>query len=314
VKRVLVTGATGFIGRHALAPLVERGYEVHALSSRGPLADEPNRDSNGDVPSEVVWHKCDLLVPEDRDAVVREVESTHLLHFAWYAEPGRYWTSTENLRWVEASLQLLRGVAAGGGQRVVMAGTCAEYDWDYGFFSEQTTPLRPMRLYGRSKHAVQEVGASFAEELGISFAWGRIFFLYGPREPSGRLVSSVAEGLLAGRQVPTSEGSQVRDFMHVEDVAEAFCALLDSDVQHPVNIASGIPVSVREVVAAVAEATGRPELVRWGAQPLREGEPPLIVGDARRLHTEVGFAPRYDLEAGARQTVEWWRRRVGRER
>jgi nucleoside-diphosphate-sugar epimerase len=209
---------------------------------------------------------------------------------------------------------LLRRFAEAGGQRAVMAGTCAEYDGEYGFLSESVTPLRPMRLYGRSKHAVQEVGTAFAQEAGISFAWGRVFFLYGPREHADRLVSAVARGLLAGHEVPTSEGWQVRDFLHVEDVAGAFCALLDSSVEAPVNIASGIPVTVREVVAAITAAVGRPELVQWGAQPLREGEPPLIVGDTRRLRDQVGFSPRYDLEAGVRHTVEWWRRTVGRER
>ena len=161
---------------------------------------------------------------------------------------------------------------------------------------------------------MQEVGAAFAQEAGISFAWGRIFFLYGPREHANRLVSAVARSLLAGHEVPTTEGWQVRDFMHVEDVAGAFCMLLDSGVEAPVNIASGIPVTVREVVAAIAAAAGRPELVQWGAQPMRDGEPPLIVGDARRLRAEVGFSPGYDLEAGLRHTVDWWRRRVGRER
>ena len=296
MSRVLLTGASGFIGHNAIAPLAERGYEVHAVSSRG--------EGDGDA----TWHRADLLDAERSDALVRELQPTHLLHFAWYAEPGKYWTSPENVRWVEASLRLLRTFASAGGRRAVMAGTCAEYDWDgEGRMVENETPLAPATLYGRSKNAVRDVAEAFAAQDGPSFAWGRIFFLYGPREHPGRLVASVARSLLAGEEAPTSEGTQVRDFMHVEDVAGAFCALVDSDVEGPVNVGSGEPVTVRDVVEAVAEAAGRPELLRAGALPMREGEPPEILADAARLREEAGFAPRYGLKDGIESTVSWWR-------
>jgi nucleoside-diphosphate-sugar epimerase len=298
VSRFLLTGATGFIGWNAIAPLAAAGLEVHAVTSREPPAG---------APSAVTWHTADLLAPGAGEALVGEVAPSRLLHLAWYAEPGKYWRSPENVRWVEASLSLLRSFADAGGERAVLAGTCAEYDWSHGFLSEGVSPLAPATLYGRSKHALREVGEAFAAESGLSLAWGRVFFLYGPREDPRRLVSSLARALLRGEEAPTTEGSQVRDFMHVQDVAGAFCALLASGVEGAVNIGSGVPVSVRQVTDAVASATGRPELVRAGALPQREGEPPLIVADARRLREEVGFAPGYDLPGGVEQTVEWWR-------
>ena len=97
MKRVLLTGATGFVGRHCLQPLLERGYEVHALTSR-PV---PTTEQDG-----VHWHLLDLLAP--RPLSLEQIQPTHLLHLAWYAVPGKYWTSPENVRWVEASLALLR--------------------------------------------------------------------------------------------------------------------------------------------------------------------------------------------------------------
>jgi nucleoside-diphosphate-sugar epimerase len=300
VSRVLVTGASGFVGHNALAPLAALGLEVHALSSR---------EQPGGAPV-AAWHRADLLERGAGEELVHRVAPEHLLHFAWYAEPGKYWTSPENVRWVEASLALLRAFHAEGGRRAVVAGTCAEYDWNHGFLSEGVTPLRPATLYGRSKNSLREVAEAFAAEAGLGLAWGRIFFLYGPREHPGRLVSSVARALVAGEEAPTSEGSQVRDFLHVEDVAGAFCALLLADVTGPVNIGSGVPVTVRQVVEEVARAAGRPELVRAGALPQRENEPPLIVADVRRLHDEVGFTPRHPLEEGIEQTVAWWRERT----
>ena len=134
------------------------------------------------------------------------------------------------------------------------------------------------------------------------------------QEHPDRLVASVASGLLRGERVATSEGSQVRDFMHVDDVAGAFVTLVEGEVQGPVNIASGQPTTVRDVITLVAEAAGGLDRVDFGALPMRAGEPSRIVGAADRLQAEAGFGPRIGLAAGLTATVEWWRAQVARER
>ena len=216
--------------------------------------------------------------------------------------------SPENLAWLEASLHLLRSFADSGGQRVVIAGTCFEYDWDYGFCRESRTPLNPATLYGTCKHALQTTLAGLSRQTGLSSAWGRIFFLYGPHEHPDRLVSSVIRSLIKGEEAKCTPGEQIRDFLHVADVAGAFAALLDSEVSGPVNIASGRPVAVKEVIQTIAAQLGREELVKLGALPARSGEPHLLVADAARLEREVQHVPRYDLAEGLRQTIGWWQR------
>jgi nucleoside-diphosphate-sugar epimerase len=286
VSRVLVTGATGFIGHHLPAALRARGHEV-SVASR----------SSG----------VDLLEPGDAESLLAAVRPTHLVHLAWYAVPGAYWTSPENVRWVEASLALLRAFVAAGGERAVLAGTCAEYDWSGGVCAEDTTPLRPWTLYGHAKNALREVAEAYAEEAALSLAWGRIFFVYGPHEPDGRLVSSVARALVRGEEAPTTEGSQRRDFLHSADLADAFAALLGSEARGAVNLGSGDAVAVRDVVEEVARAAGRPDLLRVGAVPARPDEAPLVVADATRLRDEVGWSPARTLEQGIADTVAWWR-------
>jgi nucleoside-diphosphate-sugar epimerase len=296
VTRILLTGAGGFIGRHVLTQLQDAGHEVHAVSTK-------QRSPAGDG---VTWHRADLLGGAE---IVADVGPEVLLHLAWYVEPGRYWTAPENIRWVEASLALLRAFADAGGRRAVFAGTSAEYDWSAAGTRchEHRTPLRPASLYGAAKHALHMAAAPYAEQAAFEFAWGRVFVVYGPGEADERLIPSVGRRLLAGEPVPTTSGEQVRDFMYVEDAAAAFAALADSDATGAVNIASGDPVRVRDVVETLALHTGRPDLLRPGALPDREGDPPRLVADVTRLRREVGIAPKKALHEGLAQTLAWLR-------
>lgn len=189
-----------------------------------------------------------------------------------------------------------------------MAGTCAEYDWNHGFCSEKITPRRPATPYGVCKNALHEILEAYCAVEGLSGAWGRIFFLYGPQENSARLVAHVIGTLAGGGVADCTHGNQVRDFLYVEDVASAFAALLDSSVEGAINIASGCPVALRDVVLAAASRLDACDRVRFGAIPAPEDEAPLVVADVRRLAREVGWRPHYDLDSGISETVAQWRR------
>lgn len=292
---VLLTGATGLVGSHALDVLLAEGHSVHAVARHAGAPREG-----------VVWHEADLLHPAAA-MLARDVGATHMLHLAWYVVPGSFWNAPENERWIDASLRLLRAFGEAGGRRAVMAGTCAEYAWGEPLLRERDTPLQPATLYGRCKHSLHVAAEALATQLDVSFGWGRIFFMYGPGEDPARLVAGVARGLLAGEDVSTTDGRQQRDFMHVRDVAAAFVALLRSDVSGPVNIATGKPVPVRELVELIAEQINGVERVRFGALARRVEEPEVIAGSARRLTEEVGFEPAISLEQGIAETVSWWR-------
>lgn len=296
MKKVLITGATGFIGRHCLPLLVERGYDVHAVSSQRITGSEPN----------VHWHQVDLLDYQQMAGMVARVQPSYLLHFAWYTVPKKYWVSEENISWVRTSVSLLQEFVRHGGKRVVMAGTCAEYDWHYGYCSEAITPLAPTSLYGVCKHALQLMLTGFAKQTGLSAAWGRIFFIFGPHEYPDRLVAYVIRSLLRGELACCSSGSQIRDFLVVQDVADAFVALMESGVVGPVNIASGKPVTLRDVIYSIAKIQNRADLVRLAVLPDRENEPPLLVADVRRLQEEVRWRPKYDLDTALSATINWW--------
>jgi nucleoside-diphosphate-sugar epimerase len=301
VTGVLVTGASGFIGLPLLERLAGSEAEVHALCTRAP----PRQ------PDGVRWHVLDLSDGAALESLIEELAPERLVHLAWCTEHGRFWHADENLAWVERSLRLLRAFVRHGGQRAVMLGTCAEYDWSRadGPLGEAGSPLAPSSLYGVAKDALRRVAAAYAEQEGVELAWGRLFHLYGPREDHRRLVPSIARPLLAGEPVATGHGTQTRDFMHVEDVAGAIAALLDSPVVGDVNIASGAGVTVAQVVDRIVELTGGSQLIRRGVLASRPGEPRELLADVTRLREEVGFRPSWTLSEGLAATVDWWRER-----
>ncbi len=149
-------------------------------------------------------HHADLLDAGEIEALIASVRPTHLLHFAWIATPGLYWNSAENHRWLAASRHLLRCFGARGGVRAVMAGSCAEYDWSrVQVCNERSSPLasgsgKLMPAYTECKLAMQRTLADAGRTQGLSTAWGRIFFQFGPHEHPERLVASVIISLAVG--------------------------------------------------------------------------------------------------------------------
>ncbi|MCU1227784.1 MAG: rmd 1 [Acidobacteria bacterium] len=273
MKRVLVTGASGFIGRAVVPLLAARGFEVER-------------------------YRGDLLA-DDPTAAIGAIRPTHLLHLAWYAVPGDYRTSPLNLQWLDASKRLVDAFVAAGGERAVIAGTCAEYDWSGGVCSEQTTPIAPRDIYGESKDALRR----YVEALDCSSAWGRIFFLYGPHEHSARLVPSLIRSMLAGEVAICRQPALRRDFLHVDDVAAAFAMLLDSDARGPINVGSGDALSLGDIAKRIARLTGG-QISFGGGSDGDQAE--LVVADNARLRA-LGFAPAIGLERGLRETIAWWR-------
>ncbi len=251
----------------------------------------------------MTWHEVDLL---NGAQIAAEVQAEILVHLAWYAEHGKFWASVENIRWVQASLALLQAFAAAGGRRAVLAGSCAEYEWSRELYPE-SAPCLPATLYGAAKHGLHVISRAYCQQLDVELAWARLFFLYGPCEPPGRLVPSLVAPLLRGEPAAMSEGTQRRDFLHVADAGAAFAALADSSVTGAVNVASGHGLQLRELALEIARRLDGEELLRIGARPMGADEPPTLVADVARLRQEVGWSQQIGLAEGLEEVIDWWR-------
>ena len=299
MARLLITGASGFIGQACLPLLAERFDEVHVISRREPPA--RTQLTNG-----IRWHIGDLL-QSDVATFCEQIKATHLLHLAWIATPGEYWTSPLNAQWTAGSLRLLRALIRNGGQRFVGVGTCAEYDWSAGVCQELRTPLARNSAYAAAKNDFRQQAEEMAEDHQVEFAWARLFFVFGPGEPAAKLLPTVIRRLLDGLAVECTSGAQARDFIDVRNVAAALGKLIQHPIRGVVNVGSGQARQVQELVTQVADRIGRRELVQF-TRPAST-EPPLVEADITRLRVEAGFTPPIELDQSLHETIEWWRQR-----
>ena len=299
MHKVLLTGASGFLGRHCLQLLASQ-YELHAVSRARETPSNPN----------IHWHQIDLFQTGRVTTLLREIRPTHLLHLAWATDPDTYRDSPENLNWLAASVHLLRAFGENGGRRVVMAGSCAEYDWSQGVCDEATTPLRPANLYGACKNALREVLESYAEQIGLSAAWGRIFFLYGAGEHPDRFFSYVIRSLVGGKPARCSNGTQRLDYIHVEDAANAFVALLSASVGGVMNIGTGEAMEIATLARLIGSRLGRCELIQFGAVQTQDSEVSLVVAGQRRARFELGWSPKRTLDQGLNELIDFWKRQL----
>jgi nucleoside-diphosphate-sugar epimerase len=289
ITTVLATGGSGFLGRHCLEALVRHGFRVHAVS-------RTRRETAADG---ITWHHLDLHVREAVERLMRSLQPSHLLHLAWITTPNRYRSAPENLDWLEASLALVRAFGEHGGRRFVGVGSSAEYDVEAGPCTEEATPIRPASLYGQCKAACWMATEAYALRYGFSAAWARVFLPYGPGDDPQRLIPSLLAALAAGTPIDVSDGRQVRDFVHVTDIAHLLARLLaTTGATGAFNVGTGRGTPVRQVIEWAADHFHARELVRFGARPQRAEEPLSLVADMAKVQRVLCWHASTSIEDG----------------
>ena len=270
-KRVLLTGATGFIGRQVLAALCRAGVDLRLVVRAG----SESRLSETGVADVLTTKDLFKESAEWWAAACQDVEI--VVHAAWYAEPGLFMQSLQNLDCLSGTLQLAAGCAKAGVQRFVGIGSCSEYDMSGGYLSIDT-PLRPTTPYAGTKAAAFLSLSTLLPQQGIEFAWARLFYLYGEGEDARRLVPYLRARLSAGEPAELTSGTQIRDYLDVLDASAQIATLALGTASGAVNICSGHAQTVRELAEQIADEYGRRDLLRFGARPDNHFDPPCVVG------------------------------------
>jgi nucleoside-diphosphate-sugar epimerase len=271
---VLLTGATGFVGRQILAELANRGVGTRVVVRAGSAS----RLADAGVVEGVV-HSADIFA-ESADWWTTHAAGIHtIVHAAWYAEPGHYVRSPRNFDCLIGTLRMAKGAAAARVRRFVGIGTCAEYDLSRPVAAlAADAPLRPTSPYAAAKAATYYGLVEWLPSQNIGFAWCRLFYLFGEGEDHRRLAPYLHAQLSAGEPAALTHGDQVRDFLDVREAARMIVAVALGEEQGAVNICSGVPVTIREFAERIADGYGRRDLLRLGERPDNPFDPPRVVG------------------------------------
>lgn len=271
-KRVLITGATGFVGRQVLHHLSTQNVRVTAVlreSKQDALADHPAVEtviSTPDLFAETAAWWANALQGIDT-----------MIHVAWYAEPGLYLQSSKNMDCLQGTLNMAKGAAQVGVRRFVGIGTCFEYDLSQGMLSV-STPLKPLTPYAGAKAASYFVLSQWLPVQSTEFVWCRLFYLYGQGEDARRLVPYLRAKLAAGEPAELTSGNQIRDFIDVAEAGRLIASAALGTAVGPINICSGIPITVKQMAENIADEYGRRDLLEFGVRPDNLIDPPCVVG------------------------------------
>lgn len=295
-NRVLLTGASGFVGRQILSALVGAGVQVIALARRIPP----------DCGIEACWLAADLHDTATLRTVMTEFRPTICVHSAWSVKERDFWRSDDNLDWVSSSLNLAKTFVQTGGRRFVGVGTQAEYVDSGGICIEGSTATPGSSLYGIAKDSARCLIQKYCRDRDVAFAWTRIFSVFGAGEEIYKLVPSVIRSIARNEDALISSGRAVRDFIDVRDVGEAIARVALSNFEGPVNIGTGTGVTIADMATRIASLMNRPNRLRIGALPDRPDEAGLLIAEITRLRDEIGVVFNRSLDSSLLDAIAYW--------
>jgi len=304
-RRVLVTGATGFIGRWAARALTEAGADL-CLSGRDAALLRAVCDVYG-IRGEI--SEADLAEPEAFARLYTQARPAAIFNLAGYGvdreERDPALSAAINTRLVQEMAEVIASGGASGwlGQQLIHVGSAFEYGPVEGELTEES-PTKPTSLYGETKLAGTRHLLEVQARTGLRAVTARLFTVYGPGEHATRLLPSLMRAARSGEVLPMTAGEQQRDFIYVGDVAEGLLRLGMLD-QAPgiVNLATGQLTSVREFVECAAEVLGlRAEQLQFGALPYRADEVRQAPVNTQRLEKLTGWRPACSIREGIRAT------------
>lgn len=288
-KKVLVTGATGLIGKELAKPLTEAGFDIYAIT-----IDENNPD-NG-----IHWIKGNLFDEAFIENTMRAIQPDYLLNMAW-ATTGDYLYSDINYKFLNAGISLIRHFKNNGGKRAVYAGTCFEYKFKETPLKENDELETEKTVYTFTKNKLREIAEFYCKQNDISFGYGRIFYVYGKNENKTRLTGMLIDKLSKNETAIIKTGQLLKDYMYSKDIAAAFVKFLDCAVEGTVNICTGKQISVGDFGKTIAKKMNKTHLLEILAEETTQ--PQLIVGDNSRLKNEVGYEIKYNIESAISEVI-----------
>ena len=288
VKKVLITGGTGLIGKEALPFLIKEGFDVYATSLE-------------DVHSDGIhWIDCDLFNHNHLKEIFAKIKPEYLLNFAWITG-GDYLTNEKNVLFKDTDIKMLEYFKQNGGKRAVYAGTCFEYDIT-GEMLKETSHIAPKTLYAKCKNELHELCEKYAKDNDLSFGWGRIFYVFGHNENPSRLTAQILKAMKNNESFELGAPNNLLDYMYTKDIAAAFVKFLISDYTGSVNICTGKGILLKDYALKIQELCGKKDLIKF--DPHKPASI-ICVGDNCILKDKIRFTPNYSTEQALEEITKF---------
>lgn len=305
--RVLVTGATGFIGSHLVRRLVHSGAEVHALTSTVSSV-YPTRLV--DLRDQIALHEGNLTDRSAMDAVTARAQPELIFHLGAYTHVGKSWQRVDEC--VQANVQgtvnLLQALAGSGYRRFVYTGTSEIYgDVDVPFAeANQVNPISP---YSVSKYAGERYCRMFHQGYEWPIVMVRPFNAYGPMQSPDRIIPEIVTRALRGQELKMTQGRQTREFNYVEDLVDGFirAGTVPGIEGELFNLGCGEEVAIRDLALTILDLMDNPIEAQIGALPDRPTEIWRMFSDSTRARERLGYEPQHSLREGLAKTIAWYR-------
>jgi nucleoside-diphosphate-sugar epimerase len=286
-KKVFIVGCSGAVGSRLALLLLQNNFIVQGV--RGSKQCTINHKNH-------FCYKIDLLNP-NQSLNLLEFKPDIMVHAAWITTPGVFWESPINNDWVSASKRIIQEFKASGGKYLVVTSSCAEYSWNTLKPLSENSEVSPQSNYGKSKLELLK----WVSDYNIPFLWTRIFFQFGLNEPSGRLIPSLIDSFLAGKEFEVLNWYDVRDFIYIKDVVNILNILIYKEQLGIVNIGTGDSTDIRSIAQIVADFIGRKDLLIYRA-PTKP--PSLVVSNSKKMISIVGDYSWTPLRKAISETIE----------
>jgi nucleoside-diphosphate-sugar epimerase len=272
-KTILLTGASGFVGRQVYKQLQNHDLNIVIVSRKKSLAKIADLNKNTKVILSENLFRESLSWWE---TALQNVDI--IIHCAWYAEPGLYLHSEKNFECLTGTLNIANVGSKIGIKKFVGIGSCFEYDLTGSGILSIGSPLNPKTLYACTKVSVFYILGALFSSRNIDFAWCRLFYLYGDGEDSRRLFPYLHHKISNGEIAELTSGNQIRDYINIEYASAYIAEISFGNKTGAINICSGHGKTIRSIAEGIANQYGRLDLLKFDVRDDNLVDPPIIVG------------------------------------
>ena len=285
-RNIIITGATGLIGKEAIPFLIKEGFKIYALTTKNIKPDNVN------------WINCNIFDFDKLKEIFSNIKAEYLLNFAWITG-GDYLTNEKNLLFLESGKKMMELFRKYGGKRAIYAGSCLEYKQKSTLLKEND-PTHSPNLYVKCKNELRKYCMEYSKNNDISFCWGRIFYVFGHNENPSRLTRIIIDNLKSNKATELNCPNNKLDYMYSKDIAQAFVELLKSDYKGICNICTGKGILLKDYALLIQEILNKKDLVKFDANKPSDIS---IIGDNSILKNIIKFSPKYDTYSGLKEIL-----------